>query len=384
MSITVKRWIIAAVLLIIVLIIAVPRMGFLSAKDSKKSSGATKAPGAARGPGGGGPGNMAVDVMLVKAQKLDNKIQSTGTIMANEEVELRSEISGKISQIFFKEGDRVKRGQVLVRINDDELQAQLKRLEYNLQLNKDREYRQKRLLEKEAVSQQEYDIALNEVNTINAELQQLKAVIARYAIRAPFNGVIGLRYVSEGSYVSPTAQIAFMQDIDRVKIEFSVPEKYAEQVKEGNKIQFTINGKDKAYEGTVYAVEPRIDLATRSLRIRAISPNQERELIPGAFAKVQLTLQTIEDALLIPTEALIPELQGQKVFLFKNGVAKSINVETGIRTARDIQITKGVQANDSLIVTGLLQLKDSVQVKVRQMRKSGEKAPGDQISSAGV
>jgi membrane fusion protein (multidrug efflux system) len=384
MSITVKRWIIAAVLLIIVLIIAVPRMGFLSAKDSKKSSGATKAPGAAGGPGGGGPGNMAVDVMLVKAQKLDNKIQSTGTIMANEEVELRSEISGKISQIFFKEGDRVKKGQVLVRINDDELQAQLKRLEYNLQLNKDREYRQKRLLEKEAVSQQEYDIALNEVNTINAELQQLKAVIARYAIRAPFNGVIGLRYVSEGSYVSPTAQIAFMQDIDRVKIEFSVPEKYAEQVKEGNKIQFTINGKDKAYEGTVYAVEPRIDLATRSLRIRAISPNQERELIPGAFAKVQLTLQTIEDALLIPTEALIPELQGQKVFLFKNGVAKSINVETGIRTARDIQITKGVQANDSLIVTGLLQLKDSVQVKVRQMRKSGEKAPGDQISSAGV
>jgi membrane fusion protein (multidrug efflux system) len=380
MSITVKRGIIAAVLLIIVLMIALPRIGFLKGKDSKKGPATAQASGAPGGPGGG-PGNVSVDVMVVKTQKLDNKIQSTGTILANEEVELRSEISGKISQIFFKEGDKAKKGQVLVRINDDELQAQLKRLEYNLQLNKDQEYRQKRLLEREAISQQEYDIALNQVNTINAELQQLKAVIARYTIRAPFNGVIGLRYVSEGSYVSPTAQIAFMQDIDRVKIEFSVPEKYAEQVKEGNKIQFTINGKDKPYEGTVYAVEPRIDLATRSLRIRATSPNPQRELIPGAFAKVQLTLQTIDDALLIPTEALIPELQGQKVFLYKNGVAKSIPVETGIRTERQIQITKGVQPNDSVIVTGLLQIKDSTQVKVRSLKAN--ETTNNQLSSVG-
>jgi membrane fusion protein, multidrug efflux system len=187
--------------------------------------------------------------------------------------------------------------------------------------------------------------------------------------------------VSAGSYVSPSSQIAFMQDIDPVKIEFSVPEKYAGQVKAGNKIQFTINGVAKQYQGIVYAVEPRIDLATRSLRIRATSPNPDRELLPGAFAKVQLTLNTIDDAVMIPTEALIPELQGQKVFLYKNGVAKSFPVETGIRTERKIQITKGVQVNDSLIITGLLQLKDSMQVNVREI-KNNEAPANNQLTSA--
>jgi membrane fusion protein (multidrug efflux system) len=362
--------------------IALPRMDFLKAdnKDDKNPSAAQTAGGR----GGSGPGNVAVDVMLVKTEKLDNKIQATGTILANEEVELRSEVAGKIGKIYFKEGDKVKKGQVLIRINDEELQAQLKRLEFNLQLNKDLEYRQKRLLEREAVSQQEYDIALNQVNTINAELQQLKAVIARYTIRAPFNGVIGLRYVSEGSYVSPTAQIAFMQDIDQVKIDFTIPEKYADQVRQGNKIIFHVNGRDKEFNGIVYAIEPRIDLATRSLRIRAISSNPDNNLIPGAFARVQLTLQTIDDAIMIPTEALIPELQGQKVYLLKNGVAKSTPVETGIRTERQIQITKGVELNDSLIITGLLQLKDSVQVKVREFRNPGQRVTDGQISNIGV
>jgi membrane fusion protein (multidrug efflux system) len=137
-----------------------------------------------------------------------------------------------------------------------------------------------------------------------------------------------------------------------------------------------VNGRDTTYAGAVYAVEPRIDLATRSLRIRATSPNPNRDLLPGAFAKVQLTLQTIDDALLIPTEALIPELQGQNVFLYKNGIAKSIPVETGIRTERQIQITKGIQPSDSVIVTGLLQVKDSTGVKVRSLRANDNKNNG--------
>jgi membrane fusion protein (multidrug efflux system) len=384
MSKTLKIVLIGAVLLIVVAMVAVPKMGILKGEDGpKKGSGAATATAPGGGGAGRGPGSVAVDVMVVKSETLNNQIQSTGTIMANEEVELRSEINGKISQIYFNEGDRVKKGQLLVRINDDEQQAQLKRLEYNIKLNQDQEFRQKRLLEKEAISQQEYDIVLTQLNSSNAELQQLRAVIAKYSIRAPFDGIIGLRYVSAGSYVSPSSQIAFMQDIDPVKIEFSVPEKYAGQVKAGNKIQFTINGIDKQYEGNVYAVEPRIDLATRSLRIRATSPNPERELLPGAFAKVQLTLQTIDDAVMIPTEALIPELQGQKVFLYKNGLAKSFPVETGIRTERKIQITKGVQINDSLIITGLLQLKDSMQVKVRDLRTNEAPKNNNQLTSAG-
>lgn len=378
MSKSVKTGIIVGVILIIVLIIAVPRMDFFKA-DNKNDNNAKDA---ATAPDGGknGPGNVSVDVIIVKTEKLDNKIQSTGTIMANEEVELRSEISGKVSKILFKEGDRVKKGQILVRINDEEQQAQLKRLQYNIKLNEEQEFRQKRLLEKEAISQQEYDIVLTQLNSIQAELQQLEAVIDKYSIRAPFNGIVGLRYISEGSYVSPTSQIAFMQDIDKIKIEFSISEKYADQVKAGSNISFSITGRDKQYEGTVYAVEPKIDLSTRSVRIRAISPNPDGELFPGAFARVGLTLETIDNAIMIPTEALIPELQGQKVFLYKNGRAISSAVETGLRTERAIQITKGVQSNDSLIVTGLLQLKDSAQVKVRDLSVV-EAARNNQISS---
>ncbi|MDO1447805.1 efflux RND transporter periplasmic adaptor subunit [Rhodocytophaga aerolata] len=382
MNKSVKRGLIVVVIVVGVLIIALPRMDFLKAdnKTDPKGQAATGAGASAGGKGGPGAGNVAVDVIVVKSEKLDNKIQSTGTILANEEVELRSEISGKVSRIFFKEGDRVKKGQVLVRINDEEQQAQLKRLQYNIKLNEDQEFRQKRLLEKEAISQQEYDISLTQLNTIRAELQQLDAVIDKYSIRAPFSGIIGLRYISEGSYVSPTSQIAFMQDIDKVKVEFSISEKYAAQVKPGSKIAFSITGRDKQYEGTVYAVEPKIDLATRSVRIRAISPNPDGELFPGAFARVELTLETIDNAIMIPTEALIPELQGQKVFLYKNGRAISSPVETGLRTERAIQITKGVQSNDSLIVTGLLQLKDSTQVKVRDL-SAAEAAKNNQISS---
>lgn len=368
MTKTAKRITIIAIVLVIALLVAWPRLDFLKADDKK----------AAQNPGsqqvGAGGGNIAVDVLVVKTKPLANKIQSTGTILANEEVEIRSEISGKVTGIYFDEGDKVRKGKILVRINDEEQQAQLKRLEYNIKLTQQQESRQKQLLTKEAISQQEYDIALTNLNSIQSEMQQLRAVVDKYTIRAPFNGEIGLRYVSEGSYISPVTPIATMQDIDQVKIEFTVSEQFADMVKQGNTITFFVNGRDKKYTGTVYAVEPRIDLATRSLRVRAKSTNPDRELIPGAFARIELTLETIDKAVLIPTEALIPELNGQKVYLMKGGRAIPAKVETGIRTDREIQITKGLEPSDSLIVTGLLQIKDSVQVQVKEMQQSAKAA----------
>jgi membrane fusion protein (multidrug efflux system) len=307
---------------------------------------------------------------VVQPQPLNNVIQSTGTVLANEEVDIRTEISGIIQKIHFKEGQKVQKGQLLANLNDDELQAQADRLAYTIKLNEQVEYRQKQLLDREAISRQEYDIALADVNTVKADLQRVKAQIARYYIRAPFSGEIGLRYVSEGSYVSPTTQIASMQDIDRVKIEFTVPEKYSDLVQRGDSITFTVRGNERKYKANVYAVESRIDLATRSLRVRALAGNPDRTLIPGSFAKIELTLNRIADAVLIPTEALIPELQGQKVYLLKNGRALPSPVKTGIRTSREIQITEGVSPSDSLIVTGLLQIKDSAQVKVRDVKTS--------------
>jgi len=364
MSKPVKRTLIIVIVLVVAAVIILPRLGASKADNPKAAAGG--APG-----GGGGPGGpVSVNIVVVQPQVLNNVIQSTGTVLANEEVEVRSEISGIIQKIAFKEGQKVQKGQLLASLNDDELQAQAERLAYTVKLNEQVESRQKQLLEREAISRQEYDIALADVNTIKADLQRVRAQIARYYIRAPFSGEIGLRYVSEGSYVSPTTQIASMQDIDRVKIDFTVPEKYSDLVQRGDSITFSVRGNERKYKANVYAVESRIDLATRSLRVRAMARNPDRTLIPGSFAKIELTLNRIPDAVLIPTEALIPELQGQKVYLFKNGRALPSPVKTGIRTSREIQITEGVSPRDSLIVTGLLQIKDSAQVKVRDVKTS--------------
>jgi membrane fusion protein (multidrug efflux system) len=289
-------------------------------------------------------------------------------VLANEEVEVRSEISGIIKKIHFKEGQKVQKGQLLATLNDDELQAQAERLAFTVKLNEQVEYRQKQLLEREAISRQEYDIALADVNTVKADLQRVRAQIARYYIRAPFSGEIGLRYVSEGSYVSPTTQIASMQDIDQVKIDFTVPEKYSDLVQRGDSVSFTVGSADKKYGALVYAVESKIDLNTRSLRVRALADNRKHAIIPGSFAKIELTLERIPNAIMIPTEALIPELQGQKVYLLKGGKAIPSTVKTGIRMSRQIQVTEGVSDQDSIIVTGLLQVKDSAAVKVRDVK----------------
>jgi membrane fusion protein (multidrug efflux system) len=367
MSKPVKRTLIIVIVLVVAALVILPRLGASKADNPKAGPGG--APGGGGGPGGPG-GPVSVNVVVVQPQALNNVIQSTGTVLANEEVDIRSEISGIIQKIHFKEGQKVQKGQLLATLNDDELQAQADRLAYTIKLNEQVEYRQKQLLEREAISRQEYDIALADVNTVKADLQRVRAQIARYYIRAPFSGEIGLRYVSEGSYVSPTTQIASMQDIDRVKIEFTVPEKYSDLVQRGDSITFTVRGNERKYKANVYAVESRIDLATRSLRVRAQARNPDRSLIPGSFAKIELTLDRIPDAVLIPTEALIPELQGQKVYLFKNGRALPSPVKTGIRTSREIQITEGVNPSDSLIVTGLLQIKDSAEVKVRDVKTS--------------
>jgi membrane fusion protein (multidrug efflux system) len=375
MSRTAKIIVFLSIGVVIVILLVYPRLDFLNADAQKGGKGPGK--GEAAGPRAGGGGPVTVDAVVLKAEPLSNKVLSTGTVMANEQVDIRSEISGKITGLYFKEGQPVKKGQVLVQVNADELQAQRRKLEYSIQLNETQEFRQKKLLDKEAISQQEYDIVLTQLNSIRADLQQLKAQIAKYTIRAPFTGVIGLRQVSIGSYISPATLVASMQDIDPVKVDFSVSERYASLLKRGDPITFTINGETQAnkFRGEVYAIEPSIDLATRSVKVRALSANPNGKLIPGAFARVELTVGTIENALMIPTEALVPTVKGQTVYLYRNGLARELPVQTGIRTERQIQITEGVQPNDSLIVTGLLQLKDSMQVsvKIRQKEDTGNK-----------
>ena len=312
---------------------------------------------------GGARPPMAVQVHVLQPLVLDNALLTTGTLMANEEVDLVSELAGRITTIGFTEGGNVSAGQLLVKINDDELQAQLRKAETNLKLAKDDNDRKEQLLAVKGISQEQFDAAQAQLAGLQAEADELKARIAKSTIRAPFSGKVGLRSVSEGGYVGSNAVIARLQQIDPIKVEFAVPERYGRMMQPGTAISFTLEGDTATYTGDVYAVDPSVDATTRTVKVRARSDNKAGDLPPGAFAKVDVRLEQLNDALSVPAEALIPDIQGQKVLLMKGGKVVSARVQLGIRSANSVQLTSGVQPGDSVIVTGLLALRDGAAVR---------------------
>lgn len=305
---------------------------------------------------------IPVQMEVVHSEKLGERVLTVGTVLANEEVEIRSEISGKIDQIFFKEGGRVKKGEVLLKINDAELQAQLLRAQYRQTLTAEQAERQRQLFEKNLASQEEYDIMLSELNIRKAETQLIQVQLDKTEIRAPFEARIGLRWVSEGSYISPQTLITTLQDIHPLKIDFTIPEKYAGLIKAGDQITYTVQGISGKFSGTIYSFESKIDQATRTLRMRALSPNPDGVLIPGAFASIEVVMKE-KEALLIPSYALIPELKGHRVFLNKAGKAFSQSVEIGTRTDQQVEITRGLQVGDTLITSAILQLRNGMAIQ---------------------
>jgi len=342
------------IILIIVAALVTIKLVFL---QSPVKSGGNNAPGK-------GPGPASVTAYIAQASTFDTKITASGTLLANEEVDLKAEASGKITRLLFKEGDKVSKGELLLKLNDADLSAQLKKLELQVKLAEDKEARQKKLLAIQGISQEEYDASLNQLNGLKADMEFTHAQVGKTEVRAPFNGTVGLKSVSEGSYVSPSVTIASIQQIDPVKIDFSVPEKYSGMVQKGMSIRFTVDGQGEEFSGQVYAIEPRIDLSTRTLQLRASCPNKEGKLLPGAFARIELVLRQKENTILIPTEALVPELKGQKVFVSRNGMAQPQKVETGARTDRSVEITKGLKAGDTVITTGIMQLKPNTPLKI--------------------
>lgn len=354
-----KTLITVAIVAVIIFLLALPKLKLFKGNEEVK--------GAPAGQAGGRGGKLSVDAMIIKSAPLDNKLNVTGSVLPNESLELRSEVSGKIISIYFREGKPVRKGELLIQTNDDEIEAQLEKQKYNRKLNEDNEFRQRKLLEKDAISQEEYDNALNRLNTTVADIRLLEAQLEKTRIKAPFDGVIGLRFVSEGAYISPNTTIATLYNISPAKIEFAIPGRYSTQVAPGKKIRFTIESDLKVYEGQVYAIEPRIDPTTRTLKIRAMAENKGGNLLPGQFVKVELILESMANAILIPTEAVIPEQEGKKVFVFENGKAKEVFIETGIRTANSLEVLSGLKVNDTLLTTGILQLRKGMDVQISKL-----------------
>lgn len=309
-------------------------------------------------------GGATVSGMIIEPQNFTENLSLSGSMEANEQVELRSEISGVVEQINFKEGSKVSKGQVLFRVNDLELRAQLAKIKTAEKLAAENERRAQLLLEKEAISQEEYDVAQANLQSAKAESQLIAAQLAKATVRAPFSGTIGLRYISEGTYVTPSTSVAKLVDLDKMKLTFSIPEKYSSQVELGSKLTFTTSGTSNQHTATVYAIEPGVDVVTRTLKMRAMAENREGKLIPGTFANVNLPLSAVDDAIMVPTEALIPIQNGKKIFISEGGLAKEVEVQTGARTEKMVRILSGLKPGDTILTSGVMILKNGTPVNV--------------------
>lgn len=314
-------------------------------------------------------GPVPVDIMIVKDTALNNAIDVTGTIDANEQVNLTSEAAGNIIGIYFKEGSRVQKGQLLVKVYDKDLVASLKQNEYQVALARQNEYRNSILLQKEAISKQEYDTSLTSLQTLTAQGEVIKAQIAKTEVRAPFSGTIGLRNVSPGGYLVPGATIASLVNIDPAKITFSVPERYLDLIKVGSKINFTIESSREKFAAKVYAIEPAIDLSSRTVTVRAEAPNPKDLLRAGGFAKINFALDQIPKTIMVPTQCVIPDLKSSIVYVAHNGQALAKPVQTDLRTDTKIQVVKGLDPGDSVVVTGIIQMRPKVPLKVMKVIK---------------
>ncbi len=299
-----------------------------------------------------------VDAVIVKPSLLINEISVSGSLLPFEEVELKNEVAGRVVKLYLPEGESVKEGTLLVKLFDDDLQANLKKLQTQLAIKEKIYKRQTELLNVNGISRNEYEQTGLELNSIQADIEVQRALIRKTEVLAPFDGVIGLRNISIGAQVIPSTLLATIRRVDRLKLDFSVPEKYGPMISPGLKVKFTLYNEPAEYNAAVIATERGIDAGTRNLKVRAVVDSKSAGLIPGSYTNVKLRLGENENAIMIPTQAIIPGETGKSVIIARNGKAHFAEVETGIRQASSIEIKQGIQAGDTVITTGILFLKE--------------------------
>ncbi len=351
-----KRILKISVAVIILGIIVIPKTGLLSFNNETPTI-----------PGRSAGGGLTVSAEIVKPSLLEQSIKAAGTLLPSEEVDVTTEISGLVRTINFEEGTRVKKGDLLIRINDDELQAQREKAIHQKKLIKEKVERQKFLLEKEAVSRESFDQVQTDFLVIESEIRLLDTRIEKTYIKAPFDGTIGFRMVSPGSYLQPGARVARLVKSSPLRLEFSIPERHQSENLTGKNISFTVAGYNNEFNANIYAIDPKVDAKTRSITLRATYLNNDFKLIPGMFANIRLIINKEENAIQIPSEAIIPQMDGERVFVYKNKKAQLINIVTGTRTEERVAVTNGLSAGDTLLTSGILQLRTGMPVIINQL-----------------
>lgn len=311
--------------------------------------------------------SIIADALIVSAQPLSADIEIPGTILAGETTEIHPEISGRVVQLNVREGTFVGKGALLAKLYDGDLQAQLRKLEVQLKIAEQTEDRQGQLLKIQGISQQEYDLSLLQVSNLKADINIVREAVRKTEIRAPFSGKLGLRNISPGAFVTPATIVTTISQVSQLKIQFNVPEKYGSQLRNGQPIDFMVDGSTKTFTANIIAAEVKMDENTRSLAIRALVKNSDPALIPGVFAKVRIILGKNEEAILIPTIVVQPLGRKKLVYLYKGGKSIPADITTGVRDSSKVQVLTGLNIGDTVITTGLLFLRPGADVKLKNI-----------------
>jgi membrane fusion protein (multidrug efflux system) len=344
--------------LLLILLVLIAACGKSKKETTTQQSANTKQP------------PMAVDVYVVKPTLINDKIEVSGTLLPNETTEIHPEISGRLVVLNIAEGRSVGKGALLAKIYDGDLQAQLRKLQVQLDIARTNEERSAQLLKIQGISKADYDASVLNVNNIKADIEITRAGITKTEIRAPFNGKMGLKMVSPGAFITPSTVLATISQVNQLKLQFSVPEKYGSEIKIGQSVAFTVNGDSKTFAATVIATETTIGEATRTLNVRALVKNNDPILVPGAFATVQLILGNVPNAIMIPNLAVIPQGRKKQVFVFKDNKALQTEITTGVRDSANVQVLTGLYPGDTLITSGLLFLRPGSDVKLAAAKSS--------------
>lgn len=321
-------------------------------------------------PAAGGPKkDMPVQVngFVAVAKNMKENIEVPGSLMPLEETEIRPEISGRLVSLYIQEGTAVQKGALLAKLFDQDLQAQLKKLQVQLEIAQKTLERQRELLKIQGISQQEVDLSELQVNNIKADMELVRVSISKTEIRAPYAGRLGLRNVSLGAYVTPTLVMTTLRQLNQLKLDFTVPEKYGNLFPKGKKVEFTVDGARRNFTATVLATEAAVAAETRSLKVRASVLGSDGALLPGAFAKVVLNTGGKDQSLVVPTQAVIPQARGKKVIVYRGGTPEFVDVETGVRDETFVQIIDGLSAGDTVVTTGLLSIRPNSKLVLKKM-----------------
>ena len=310
---------------------------------------------------------------IVQTDVVAESVEVSGTIVASESTEIHPELSGRLVALNVREGAQVGQGALIAKLYDGDLQAQKRKLQVQLKIAQSTADRHQKLMEIGGISRQDFDVSQLQVSNLRADLDVINTEIRRTEVRAPFSGKLGLKEISIGAFVTPATIITTIQKTSNLRVDFTVPEKYTSQIKKGQYVNFTVEGNERSYTAVVMATESGISEATRSLTIRAQVKGDATGLIPGGFAKVRINFEPDNNAILIPTQAIIPQARGKKVYVYNNGVANFVDVTTGVRDSAQVQITSGLKAGDTVIITGLLSLKPEAKVALKQIANNQPK-----------